>query len=157
MRFDEVELAAVPLGGEDLPVSQPVAASGHASRVARTLSLITDLSLLTALALALIPLLPDTPSLLPRIALAAFVVMISYYYFVGTWMLWGRTIGGVIFDVRVETASGSAVPLRTASLRWLGLCASFLSGGAGFLLSLLPSGASLADRMSATRSVTLSS
>jgi hypothetical protein len=46
-------------------------------------------------------------------ALAGFIIVLSYYYFVGAWMLWGKTIGGAIFDVRVETRT-----LRAASLRW---------------------------------------
>ena len=47
-----------------------------------------------------------------------FVFVVSYYYFVGTWMLWGRTIGGVIFDVRVIPEETHAIALRDATMRW---------------------------------------
>lgn len=112
MRFDEVELEAVPLGVDDPPFDPPPA-SPAAPRVKRLLALLTDLSLFAALALALSPLLPQPQRALPLAALAGFVLMISYYYFVGAWMLWGRTIGGAIFDVRVSTIS-----LGDATKRW---------------------------------------
>ena len=107
-RFDEVELQAVPLELEEAP-----ARPSRAPRLKHLLALLTDLSLFAALALALSPLLPQAHNRVHLIALAGFVLVISFYYFVGAWTLWGKTIGGAIFDVRVEARS-----LRMASLRW---------------------------------------
>ena len=109
-RFDEVELQAVPLELEDAPA---VRALPRAPRLRHILALLTDLSLFAALSLALSPLLPQPSTAAAVAALGAFVVMLSFYYFVGAWTLWGKTIGGAIFDVRVETRT-----LRAASLRW---------------------------------------
>ncbi len=155
MRFDEIELESVPLGIEEeapVPTAAVTAESnGAARRDKRLLALLTDLSLFAALALALSPLLPDPPQWPHLAALAGFVVVLSYYYFVVTWMLWGKTIGGAIFDVRV-VAEG-AMSLRNASLRWVAVYLSLATGGLGFLLAALPSRRSLPDRLSDTRCV----
>ena len=116
MRFDEVELETVPLGIEEIAPVAPAQGTGTARRDKRLLALLTDLSLFAALALALSPLLPQPAEWMSLAALAGFVVVLSYYYFVGTWMLWGKTIGGAIFDVRV--GSERAMSLRDASVRW---------------------------------------
>ncbi len=89
----------------------------HPSRVRRLAALLIDLSLFAALAIALSPLLPPSMSAFAVAGLAGFVVLVSYYYFVGTWMLWGKTIGGAIFEVRVS----GPMSIRAASLRWLGV------------------------------------
>jgi uncharacterized RDD family membrane protein YckC len=157
MRFDEVELEAVPLGGivEDVPaVAVPDVAdsTGNAARWRRMLALLTDLSLFAALVLALSPLLPQPLTWMPVAALAGFVVVLSYYYFVGAWLLWGKTIGGAIFEVRVAAEDG-AMTLRDASMRWAAVYLSLALGGLGFLLAVLPSRRSLPDRLSHTRCV----
>src|SRR3954454_16384653 len=142
MRFDEVELEAVP-EIEDAPVAVVVERS--APWYKRLLALLTDLSLFAALVLALLPLLQ--PNHWPSIAaLAGFVIVVSFHYFVGTWLLWGKTIGGAIFDVRVVAQDYEAMAFKSAMQRWLALYLSLLTGGIGFLFSL-------PDRMSATRSV----
>jgi hypothetical protein len=82
------------------------------------------------------------------------VVVISYYYFVGTWLLWGKTVGGAIFDVKVVPSDSSAMALRDATLRWAGLYLSLATGGIGFALAALPSRRSLPDRISATDCIT---
>jgi hypothetical protein len=38
-------------------------------------------------------------------SLAGFVVIVAVYYFAGTRALWGKTIGGAIFDVRAKGRS----------------------------------------------------
>ena len=124
------------------------------SRFQRLLALLTDLSLFVALALALSPLLPASMSWPMVSALGGFILLVSYYYFVGTWLLWGKTIGGAIFDVRVVAAGGDAMAFKNASLRWLGVCLSLLTGGIGFALAALPSRLSLADRLSHTCCIT---
>ena len=149
MRFDEVELESVPLGGiEEVDEARPASAT----RGRRLLALLTDLSLFAALILVLTPLLPQPPSWQHLTALSGFVIVLSYYYFVGTWMLWGKTIGGAIFEVRVAAEDG-AMTLRDASMRWAAVYLSLALGGLGFLLAALPSRRSLPDRMSHTRCV----
>jgi uncharacterized RDD family membrane protein YckC len=153
-RFDEIELEPVPLI-EDVPAATATQhAPDDAPRFRRLLAFLTDVSLFVALTLALSPLLPVSKNSGALMALGGFVLMTSYYYFVGTWLLWGKTIGGAIFDVKVVTSAGSAMSLSRATLRWLGLYLSLLIGGAGFLLALLPSRYSLSDRMSGTRCIT---
>ena len=155
-RFDEIELQAVPPGA----AAPPVAATSDdsdidppAPRIRRMLALLTDLSLFAALTLALTPLLPAGRNTMAIAGLAGFVVMTSYYYFAGAWLLWGKTVGGAIFDVRVVTGSEKPMSLRTASLRWLGVYFSLLAGGVGFLLAAFPSRLSFPDRLSGTRCV----
>jgi uncharacterized RDD family membrane protein YckC len=155
-RFDEIELNPVPLIEEPATLSvHPVARhADEAPRFRRLLALVTDVSLFIALALALLPLLPLTRNLASIVALGGFVVMMSYYYFAGTWLLWGKTVGGAIFDVKVVAAPREAMSVKAASLRWAGLHISLLTGGLGFLLAWLPSRRSLADRLSQTRCIT---
>ena len=153
MRFDEVELetvADIPVAAAAVPAAAPL--SGDAPRWRRLLALFTDLSLFAALALALSPLLPNSYPWMQTAALAGFVVVLSYYYFVGSWLLWGKTIGGAIFDVRV-VADGGAMTLRDASARWAALYLSLLTCGLGFALAALPSRRSLPDRLSSTHCV----
>lgn len=154
MRFDEVEFEAVPLGiEEEGPAVAAATTTGDAARWRRILALLTDLSLFAALVLALSPLLPQPLTWMPVAALAGFTIVLSYYYFVGAWLLWGKTIGGTIFDVRVVAEEGS-MTLRDASMRWAAVYLSLALGGLGFLLALLPSRRSLPDRMSHTRCIT---
>jgi uncharacterized RDD family membrane protein YckC len=145
MRFDEVELEPVPLIEELIEEPAPVPGDGAAPRLKRLLALLADLSLFAALSLALSPLLPQPHTWLHVAALAGFVIVMSYYYFVGSWLLWGKTIGGTIFDVRVVAAEG-AMSLRAATVRWAALHLSLLTAGLALLFSL-------PDRMSGTRSV----
>ena len=152
MRFDEVELEAVPLGIEDDSPAVPTS-DGVAPRWRRLLALLTDLSLFAALSLALSPLLPQPPGVLPLAALVGFVVVLSYYYFVGTWVLWGKTIGGAIFDVRVIPEKGAAMHLRDASMRWAAIYLSLATAGLGFAMAALPGKRSLPDRLSSTRCI----
>jgi len=153
MRFDELELEPVPFETAAPRVVESDFGDAPAPRFKRLFALLVDLSLFAALGLALSPLLPASLSPLTMTALAGFVVIVSYYYFVGTWMLWGKTIGGTIFDVRVVPESARAMSLRSASLRWAGVYLSLLTAGIGFLLAALPSRRSLPDRMSGTTCV----
>lgn len=134
MRFDEVELEAVPLMLEEEPAAPlpvPPPRGEDAALWRRLLALFTDLSVFAAMALALSPFLPQPFAWLPSASLAGFVIVFSYYYFVGTWILWGKTIGGAIFDVRVTDESRT---LRGASLRWSLI---LLSVSAGALVAAL--------------------
>jgi len=147
-RFDEVELEPVVLDP-----APPVDAIMHAGRFRRLLALLTDLSLFVALSLALSPLLQPTRNVQALAGIAGFVVLVSYYYFVGMWLLWGKTIGGTIFDVKVIAAGNDAMALRRTTARWFGVFLSLLTAGIGFALALLPSRLSLPDRISGTRCV----
>jgi uncharacterized RDD family membrane protein YckC len=148
-RFDELELEPVVLE-EETPTLTGVS---HAPRFRRLVALLVDLSLFVALALALSPLLPNSRSWPAVASLAGFVIVISYYYFVGMWLLWGKTIGGTIFDVKVIAAGNDSMALKRTTLRWLGVFVSLITGGIGFALALLPSRLSLPDRISGTRCV----
>jgi len=99
MRFDEVELQPVTFDVD--PATPP--RSFVASIFRRTAALLIDLSLFAALGLALSPLLPASMSAISIASLAGFVVIVAVYYFAGTRALWGKTIGGAIFDVRVAS------------------------------------------------------
>jgi hypothetical protein len=99
MRFDEVELQPVTFDVDP----DPLPASATASIFRRSAALLTDLSLFAALGFALSPLLPASMSAISVASLAGFIVLIAVYYFAGTRALWGRTIGGAIFDVRART------------------------------------------------------
>ncbi|HEX2123861.1 MAG TPA: RDD family protein [Thermoanaerobaculia bacterium] len=134
MRFDEIELEAVPLGGiEEVAevAAAPPPAAAAPQRLRRLLALLTDLSLFAALTLALSPLLAEPYDWPQLAALGGFVLVMSYYYFVGAWMLWGKTIGGAIFDVRIATAT-----LREASVRWAILTTTVLAALAAAQLAI---------------------
>ena len=150
-RFDEVELDPVPQ--IDDPLEPPPSGIPEAGRIRRLAALLTDLSLFVALGVVLVPLLPQPHGWVPGAALAGFALMLSYYYFVGTWMLGGQTIGGAIFDVRVVSEHSPAMSLRAASIRWVAVCLSLATAGLGFLLAALPSRRSLPDRMSGTKCI----
>lgn len=132
-----------------------------ASRFHRALALLTDLSLFLALALALSPLVPFRGSWRTTlaeewplmIALSGFLLILSYYYFVTSWLIWGKTVGGAIFDVRVISENDTAMIARSLTRRWLGMLLSISLCGTGFLLALLPGRRSLADRLSHTRAI----
>jgi uncharacterized RDD family membrane protein YckC len=144
MRFDEVELEAVALEVVDGDVED--APRSGLSWFKRLLALLTDLSLFAALTLALLPLLPPAPAWMPVASLAGFVLVMSFYYFVGTWLLWGKTIGGAIFDVKVVSAADEAMSLRTAAARWGALLLSLALAGLPLLFRA-------PDRLSGTRCI----
>jgi hypothetical protein len=153
-RFDEIELQPAIFEFTEAP-DEPVEAQAFvpASRLRRLLALLTDLSLFVALSFALWPLLPAAMPWTAVAALAAFVVVVSFYYFVGCWLLWGKTIGGTIFDVRIQPVASAAMPFRSAAQRWLGVWLSLLTAGIGFALAALPSRRSLPDYLSSTTCV----
>jgi len=99
MRFDEIELQPAVLEPEDnaTPPSPPATASIFK----RLAAILTDLSLFAALGMAMSPLLPASMSVISIASLAGFIIIVAIYYFAGTRALWGKTIGGAIFDVRV--------------------------------------------------------
>lgn len=174
-RFDEIELIREPTAeppalrpspftAEPLPEPLPHPAavrSAHAPLLKRVLALLTDLSLLLALALALTPLLPQRGTLADTVAggwvplsgLAAFLLLLSWYYAAGSWTIWGCTVGGTIFDTRIVALDGSPPSIGAATRRWLWTGISLLLGGLPFLIGLAGQRRTLAERMSGTRTI----
>ena len=107
MRFDEIELQAVILDA-DSSATAPPQPSSVSSFFRRAAALLIDLSLFAALGMALSPLLPSSMSVISIASLAGFLIIVAFYYFAGTRALWGRTIGGAIFDVRAARTRRAA-------------------------------------------------
>jgi uncharacterized RDD family membrane protein YckC len=105
MRFDEIELEPVVFDVD--PAPPPSAAPVRTSIFRRLAALLIDLSLFAALGMALSPLLPASMSTISIASLAGFLIIVAFYYFAGTRALWGKTIGGAIFDVRATRRSGA--------------------------------------------------
>jgi hypothetical protein len=105
MRFDEIELQPVTFDAD--PAAAPPSAPAPPSIFRRLAALLTDLSLFAALGLALSPLLPASMSVISIVSLAGFLIILAFYYFAGTRALWGKTIGGAIFDVRMRPRRGA--------------------------------------------------
>ena len=104
MRFDEIELEPVIF---DVDTPPPSVAPARASIFRRLAALLIDLSLFAALGMALSPLLPASMSAISIASLAGFLIIVAFYYFAGTRALWGKTIGGAIFDVRSTRRSSA--------------------------------------------------
>src|SRR3954452_17816101 len=102
MRFDEIELQPAVI---DVDPAAPPPTAVHTSIFRRFAALLVDVSLFAALALALSPLLPASMSAISIASLAGFLIIIAFYYFAGTRALWGRSIGGAIFDVRAARSA----------------------------------------------------
>jgi uncharacterized RDD family membrane protein YckC len=173
VRFDEMELfkgpAAEPERGsvaesrdvQAIPAEAARDSLASAPRWRRVLAFATDAPLFLALALAMSPLLNLRAGLeetlraeWPAIAaFAGFVLLLSFHYFVVSWAVWGRTVGGSIFDTRVALVDGSPIDFRNATRRWAWMLVSIATCGVGFLVGLLPGGRSLADRMSNSRAL----
>ena len=165
-RFDEVDLLPEPTSAAApaLTVAEPmeVASSAPASRWRRIAAALCDLSLFIALGLVLSPLLPPTNDLAESLAASwpiyigycGFLLLLSYHYFSGSWLLWGKTIGGAIFDVRVVADDErSALSAVQVSKRWGATLLSVVTAGLTFVPALLPSRRSVADRLSSTHCV----
>jgi uncharacterized RDD family membrane protein YckC len=98
MRFDEIELQPATFETDPAGATSPPATASIFKRLA---ALLVDLSLFAALGMAMSPLLPASMSVISIASLAGFIIIVAIYYFAGTRALWGKTIGGAIFDVRV--------------------------------------------------------
>lgn len=151
-RFDEIEL----IGTERSPSASVRDEKGAPPPEAdaplwrRALALGLDLSLLGALVLTLGPLLPTGIDLRAALAIAGFLAIFSLCYFTSGWMVWGRTLGGAVANVRVVTDDHLGVTFRRSFLRWTGLVLSLVTAGFGFVPALFPGHRSLADRLSHT-------
>ncbi len=153
-RFNEIELqgTSAPLEESPTAVAPPLL---RASRWRRAVVLLIDLSLFVALGVAMTPLLPAEGDLLrrhpaPAAGLAGFLLLISFYYFVPCWFVWGKTIGGAIMEVRVVETDGTPAHFASASRRWAGMLLSLALAGLGFMIAILPGARSLPDLVSRT-------
>ncbi len=106
MRFDEIELQPGTFDADAATPHEPQPV--RISLFKRLAALLTDLSLFAALGLALSPLLPASMSAISIASLAGFLIIVAFYYFAGTRALWGKTIGGAIFDVRAVRRNRAA-------------------------------------------------
>jgi len=167
VRFDELELTLDPPVQELLsPIRQATRLPGAnemipAPRYRRICTFLIDLSLLAALGLALTPLVTDQGGVgqtmkeewAPVLSLVGFLLIFSYHYYVGSWLLWGKTIGGAIFDVKVVDAEGLPISFPNATRRWATALVSFLLAGLGFMLAGLPHRRSLPDILSGSQCI----
>lgn len=152
-------LRTAPLTPPRVPAGTSRPTARPAPRFNRLLALATDVSLFAAVGLALSPLVEIRESLVATFrdaplgisALTAFLLLLSFYYFPLCWMIWGRTVGAAIFDLRVVSEDSSAVTAPQAARRWTATLLSLLTGLIGFLPGLLPSRRTIPDRISATR------
>jgi uncharacterized RDD family membrane protein YckC len=150
-RFDEIELRK---SHEDVTPEVAPGERRPAPLWKRAAALIVDLSLFMAAGIAMVPLLPaGGGALAPLLAVIAFLLLASLYYFCLGWMVWGKTVGGAILDIRIVGENRRDVNLGSALRRWSGMALSLLTLGAGFVPALLRDRRSLADRLSATRAV----
>jgi uncharacterized RDD family membrane protein YckC len=150
-RFDEIELRKAH---EDVTPEVVLRERTPAPLWKRAAALIVDLSLFMAAGISMAPLLPPGGgAVVPLLAMIAFLMLLSLYYFCLGWMVWGKTVGGAILDIRIVGEDRSDVNLRSALRRWSGMVLSLLTLGAGFFPALLRDRRSLADRLSGTRAV----
>lgn len=174
-RFDDIELLRIETELEPaLPVRTPPAparpvmevpvaatAGTAAPRWRRMVAFLIDLSLFAALAIAMSPLLPPftnwektlTTDVFAVSAFPGFILLVSYYYFVGTWVIWGKTIGGALLEVRVISRGADGVGVRSMTRRWAFTLIGAMTGGLLFVPALFPSRLSIPDRISGTRCV----
>lgn len=152
-RFDEIELH----GHAAEPHEPPPAASRptQAPLMRRVIAFVIDFSLFIAAAIAMSPIIPEGEDAnMARLAVVGFLAIVSLYYLSLGWMVWGKTIGAAIMDIRVVSQSLGDVDIRRAASRWAGTVLSILTLGLGFIPALFGERKSLADRISGTRVVT---
>ncbi len=160
-KFDEVDLRR---HADPVPASSEPASGDEEPRppiIRRIAATLIDWSLFAALALAMSPLLSfrgtlsDTlteewPSLL---GFSGFILLVAFYYSLGTWTIWGKTIGGAIVDVKLTELDASPVSVANAARRFGATLLSLAIAGLGFVPALVGQRRSLADRLSNTRCI----
>lgn len=167
VRFDELELTLDPPVQAVLSTLRKTAGTPStaemtpAPRYRRIFTCLIDLSLVAALGLALSPLVADQGGIgqtmreepAAVLSLAGFLLIVSYHYYVGSWLLWGKTIGGAIFDVKIVDAEGLPISFPNATRRWGSALFSLVLAGLGFMLAGLPHRRSLPDILSDSQCV----
>lgn len=162
-RFDEIELypdsfpVDILLHPAELPPPPPVVERDPAAVSAwkRAMAFLSDLTLFVALGLALTPLLPSFAAehWAAWTAFTSFLLLLSFFYFVGSWLIWGKTLGGTLFDLKIVGADGEPPTFSAALKRWLAMFVSIGTGGIGFALAVLPTRRTLSDRLSGTTAI----
>lgn len=154
-RFDEIDLEKNP---EPSSLQDDLEILRSAPRIRRILSFLVDISLFFALGVAMSPLLPRRANLSQLVekdpfvvvAFAAFILLFSYHYFVMSWLIWGKTVGGAIFEIQVVREDGAPLDFPSASRRWLAMLFSLATAGIGFIPLIFPHARTLPDRLSAS-------
>ena len=160
-RFDEIELKKDP---EQPDQDDDLEVLRSAPRVRRFLASLVDISLFLALGVAMSPLLPKRASwarafevdLLVILSFAAFILLFSFHYFVFSWLVWGKTVGGAIFEVQVVREDGAPIDFPSATRRWLATLLTLATAGVGFVPILFPIARTLPDRLSSSVPVSVS-
>lgn len=80
------------------------------------------------------------------------LVLITYVFFVGFWIRYGRTLGMQSWGLRIETLSGDKPGPRQATIRYFAALVSWVPAAMGFWWQLFDKeGLSWHDRLSGTR------
>ena len=161
----DLETAAEPEANSAPSTTSPeaVPADAPAGVSARLLAALIDIVLLAAidaavlyLTLAITGLTPDQASLIPRIPIAAFLLMMNAGYVVLFTAACGQTIGKMATGIRVIGDDGTRVDIGAAMLRAAGCAASLLTLGLGYLPAFVSAERlALQDRVAGTRVISL--
>jgi uncharacterized RDD family membrane protein YckC len=144
-----------------LPNVGAVVAARRAGATARATAMLIDLVLIGSidaaivyLTLAIAGLTMSDADLLPRIPLAAFLLLLNGGYLVAFIAASGQTIGKMVTGIRVTADDGRRVDLAAALLRSGGCALSLLTAGLGYLPAFFAAdGRALQDRIAGTRVV----
>lgn len=138
-------------------VAGHAAARGGARALAMFIDFVLMLSIDAAivyLTLAIAGLTMNDAGVLPRIPLAAFLVLLNGGYLVTFTAASGQTIGKMLTGIRVMRDDGRRVDIPGAVLRAGGCALSLLSAGVGYLPAFVTAdGRALQDRIAGTRVV----
>lgn len=86
-----------------------------------------------------------------RLAMAIYLLLVTFAFYGGFWMRGGQTIGMRAWHIRVVRRDGGAVRWRDAAARFSAAIVSWLALGLGFLWALVDrEGLTWHDRWSAT-------
>jgi uncharacterized RDD family membrane protein YckC len=159
----QLEPATDDVAGIAAPPLQNTAAvaARRAGGMARVAAMLIDLVLIGAidvaivyLTLAIAGLTMSDAALLPRIPLAAFLLLLNGGYLVAFIAASGQTIGKMLVGIRVMADDGQRVDLAAALLRSGGCALSLLTAGLGYLPAFFAAdGRALQDRIAGTRVV----
>jgi uncharacterized RDD family membrane protein YckC len=104
--------------------------------------------------LAIAGLTVDDAAIIPRIPMAAFLVLLNGGYLVAFVAASGQTIGKMVTGIRVMRDDGGRVDIAGAALRAAGCAVSLLTAGLGYLPAFVTAdGRALHDRLAGTRVV----
>lgn len=103
-------------------------------------------------------LLPDVSGGLPRLVFQIYLLLVGGLYFSWFWRRGGQTLAMKTWRIRLVGASGDAIGLGQAWLRYALACLGLLAFGSGFLWALWDRDRQfLHDRLAGTRLVVVAS